>query len=135
MTASNQFTPLTLDLIEEGEFRDAIDKAIQVAQHDLASHVAHWGERAGKAKAEVCATIKMECSSSEDGVYSVEASLKIKAPSRPTRVTAAFSSQLSGGHLGLFVRGTGSTQGDPKQMHLPIPGGPIDVSIDTQKES
>ena len=125
MARGNEFTPLTLDLIEEGSFREAIERALADAQGELVRHVDKWEERAGKAKAEVNISIKFTCESTKDGVYSIEPTLKVKTPARPPRITAAFGGPLTRngettGEMALFVRGSGSTAGDPFQTHVPF---------------
>jgi len=126
MTTGNTFVPLTLELIEEGAFKKALDRHIAEAQAGLVEFVETWGERSGKAKAVIDMTIEIECQSIEDGIYSVTPKLKLKMPARPPRTTAAMSGSQKNPRTGetelcMFVRDTGSTPGDPNQMHLPLP--------------
>lgn len=119
MTIGNGLVPLTLELIEEGEFALALNEHLQLAQSDLIEHVEKWGERAGKAKAIVEMTIELECASVDDGVYAITPKLKLKTPARPPRATAAMSGyDKAQGQAVLFVRQSGSTPGDPRQMHF-----------------
>jgi len=125
MTTGNSFVPLSLELIEEGQFKAALDACLLKAQTALVEHVEQWRERAGKAKAIVEMAIELECQSVEDGVFSITPRLKLKLPARPPRPTAAMSGSQKDPLTGetmpvLFVRATGSTPGDPSQAHLPF---------------
>lgn len=122
MATGNSFVPLNLDLIEEGDFKAALNAHLAKAQKELVEFVERWGERAGKAKASLEMTIVLECQSVEDGVFSISPTLKLKLPARPCRATAAMSGyDRKAQQAVLFVRDTGSTPGDPTQMHLPRP--------------
>jgi len=133
MATGNTFLPLSLELIEEGAFKQALDRYLLKAQGELVEFVELWGERAGKAKAKVEMSIELECQSVEDGIFTITPRLTLKLPARPPRVTAAM-----GGHDPnamqhvLFVRDTGSTPGDPTQMHLPTPDR-IDVGVEGEE--
>lgn len=120
MATGNQYVPLTLELIEEGQFREDLDKAIAKAQEQLVQHVEHWQERATKAKAVVEMNLTFEVANVEDGFFSITPNLKVKLPARPGRTTAAMAGyDRKAKQAVLFVRDTGSTPGDPTQMHLP----------------
>lgn len=125
MASGNDFIPLTLSLIEEGAFVDAINYGIAQLQHDMVEHVEAWGERAAKAKAQIKIEINLSLLSVEDGHFMIESKLSLKAPGRPSKITAAFGGEIkedgkATGQRALFVRGSGSTEGDPTQRHLPI---------------
>ena len=122
MATGNSFVPLTLGLIEEGEFLLALNQHMAKAQAALVEHVEHWGERAGKAKAIVEMSIELQCQSVDDGVFTITPTLKLKLPARPPRPTAAMSGfDPVQKQAVLFVRDGGSTPGDPTQMHFPTP--------------
>lgn len=121
MAIGNGLVPLTLGLIEEGEFKLALDEHLLRAQAALIAHIEQWGERAGKAKASVEMTIELECASVDDGVFSITSRLKLKTPARPPRPTAAMSGyDKVQGQAVLFCRTSGTTPGDPRQTHMPF---------------
>lgn len=120
MATGNTYVPLTLELIEEGQFKLDLDQALRTAQSQLVEFTERWQDRAVKAKASVEMSIEFEVANVEDGFFSITPKLKVKLPARPGRVTAAMAGEdRKRGELCLFVRDTGSTPGDPTQMHLP----------------
>lgn len=119
----NNFVPLTLELIEEGEFIERVREKFREAQVALIDHVAQFGEEAKKAKAKVDVSIEISVASRKDNLFAIKPKVKLETPGHPVRATAAFAVKEAGedGQPMLFVRGSGSTQGDPSQMHLDLP--------------
>ncbi|HET99699.1 hypothetical protein LCGC14_0274050 [marine sediment metagenome] len=133
-TQGNQFVPLDLGLIEEGAFLASVNRAICKAQDELVRHVEAWGERAGKAKAVIDVSIELKCENPTpgEGFYTITPTLKIKLPARPPKTTSAMAGfDKARDQACLFVRETGSTEGDPNQMHLPM--GDAKEPTDTQR--
>lgn len=140
MARGNTFKPLTLELVEEGNFLKDADEALHKAQVKLVQHVLDHGLRSKKGKAEIKMTISLEITDVDDegsepeGMYAITTKIDTKLPGRPSRVTGSFAQEDDNGDLVLFVRDTGSTAGNPRQMKLDLTTGPIDVSIDTSEE-
>lgn len=118
--SSKQFEPLTLGLVEQGDLLDESNRAFQDMHRQLCRFVEHYGERAKGAAAEMTITIKLKCESVDDRVFGVEGTYKTKMPSRPARNTKAIQVTEDDGTTMLMVRSSGSTPGDPNQLHLPI---------------
>ena len=125
MSFGNEFVPFDINLIEEGCFMEDVHREVGKVQQQLAGYVDQYGEEARKAKASVTIKIDLEVDSVKDKTFKIKGSYKSTGPNRPKRTTSAFlvSGQRdpkTGKETGpqLFIRGTGSTPGDPRQMHL-----------------
>ena len=125
MATGNKWVPLTLELIEEGEFKRALDEKLAEAQQILVEHVERWGEKGKGAKAVLKMSVELKCEAVEEGVFSVSSKLTLDRPGRPIKVTASMSGSEKNGEGDtipiLFVRDSGSTAGNPRQMHIPLP--------------
>lgn len=120
MSGGKSFVPLTLGLLEQGDLLDECNKEFQRLQRELCKFVDHYADRAKGAEATLTLKIKIKCESVEDGVYGIDASYSTKLPARPSRNTKAIQVTEENGVSMLCVRDTGSTPGDPSQLHLPL---------------
>lgn len=125
MAFGNEFVPLDINLIEGGVFMEDVHQEIEKLQTKLAAYLSDYGQEAGKAKATVTLKIELEVDSVKDKTFKISGSFKSTAPTRPKRTTTAFLLDGKKNKKGvvvpqLFIRGTGSTAGDPRQMHLDL---------------
>lgn len=121
MALGNRFVPLRLSLIEEGELLEAVDEALADMQHRLTEYTQQWGEQAKGAKASLKLEVTLKVTNPTEAHVEVAGRLATSLPKRPVRVTSAFANRTDEGAYALFVRDSGSTAGDPTQMHLPTP--------------
>lgn len=120
MSTGKNFIPLTLGLVEQGDLLDECNKEFQRTQRRLCAFVDHFGEKAKGATAELTIKLKIKCESVDDRVFGIEGTYQAKLPQRPARNTKAIQITEDDGTAMLFVRDTGSTPGNPNQLHLPM---------------
>jgi len=100
---------------------DAVRDGFSRIQNDLAGHADKWDKRAEGSKASIRIDIELRVENAEDSIFSIHPTVKCTLPQRPKKPTAAMGGvNHQTGELCLFVRDSGSTDGDPKQMHLPM---------------
>ena len=107
--------PLTLDLIDEGEFREELDECLAEAQKILAEHRAKYEDESHKATIEVSAKVKLVIVNAKEGTVAIKSSVDIKRPKRPESFTTAIEAEGQTGEAVLFVKAGGSDSGDPTQ--------------------
>lgn len=118
-------TPLSMDLIEEGEFMDNANEELREVQSKIIEHVAAYGSEATKkSKAELQITIVI-APAGDGAAYSVKTSFKKKLPGRPSHVTLGIADREQTGELALFVRKSGSDDVSPKQGKLATNAGEV----------
>lgn len=121
------YRPLTLGLIEQGQLERDFNEEFLKVQQRLCAYVDAWGERAGKAKAEVTLKLTMVADRPEDFLFSVKGSITHKLPSRPARITSCFSDKGEDGQPCLFSRASGTTPGEVRQAVIFTDDGkPVD---------
>lgn len=122
MTIKN-FQPLTLGRVEEGELVREFNRAFRLQQEKLIEHVDRYGEKAKGASAEITLKVTVKCRDPEAGLFTAKTSMSKKDPQRPARTTTAFARVSDDEQAGLFVRASGSTEGDPTQLVLSTQDG------------
>lgn len=118
MGQGTQFVPLTVDLIDEGEFQDDFNAELKSLQIALAKFRRQWGEKSKGAKAVLAVKITLSVESHDDGAYAIKTSIESKIPKRPDTVSLAIEGQDQNDSLALFVRTSGSDRDDPRQSKL-----------------
>lgn len=113
-----KFLPLTLELIEEGQFVEDFESELAHAQRALIAFVKRHGGSAKGAKAEVNVKITIGAGDIESQVYSITSAIKTTIPRRLTGLSSAIQDFCDDGTETLFVRETGSDDGDPRQGKL-----------------
>lgn len=120
-----KFVPLEISGIDEGNFLDEANKALQQAQTGLIQFVRKYGEAANGAKAVVNIAITIQKEDKGDDIYSIKATLQQKLPAVPPSLTMAMETEKDNGEPSLFVRASGSTADDPRQGVLCTQDGRI----------
>lgn len=132
---STRFIPVTLDLIDEGEFVEGINAELEKATQAITAYCREHGDKAHKAKAKLKIEIEMCVVNAADGAYSIKNTIKTEHPGRPSSVSLAVGGEDERGQGTLFVRGSGSDQHHPRQAKLatrdgrvidPVSGEPLD---------
>jgi hypothetical protein len=112
----SQFKPLTLDLIEEGDFLKAVNEALLDVQRQLLEVVGRYGAQACSGmKAGLTVSIGFKMEDMGDRTFSIAGDIRKTVPTRPKVHTVGLSDQLDDGRPALFVRATGSSIDDPRQ--------------------
>lgn len=119
---ATKFAPLTLELIDEGEFLKQANQELVRIQGELRRYRAQHGDRAVKAKAKLVMEVNLQCELSDD-TYSVKSLSKTTLPSLPPTVTMAMGGETQDEKDCLFVRKSGSTPDTPKQGVLTTKDG------------
>ncbi len=125
---AKQFVPLTLALVSEGDFLVEADTELATAQQGLLAFVRQHGERAAGAKAKVTLEITLVCDNPKAEAFSIKAQAKRTLPARPAVVSSAIGADDEGVPA-LFVRRSGSDEGDPLQGKLATRNG---VTVNTE---
>ena len=112
------FVPLSVMLIDEGEFLGDLDLELQDLQEAVAKFRRVYGEKAKGAKAKLTIDIEIAIEDVDDDAYSVKTSMKATHPKRPASVSIAMGGETDDGKLALFVRKSGSDKTSPKQGKL-----------------
>ncbi len=126
--------PLTAELIDEGEMLEELDIELSKAQRLIEAFRKRWGDAALKAGVQLDLKIKFVCVDTNEGMYRTEWDMQIKRPKRPKSVSTAIASEDDLGNAALFVRSSGSDDGDPRQMKLATRDGrtidPVTGAVD-----
>lgn len=118
-----KYAPLALGLIEEGRLAKSLDDEIARGARHLVQHVREYGRDATK-KSKVEVTLKVTISPvGDENGYVVAGAISTKTPGRPLHTTMAVHEQEQTGEDVLFVRKTGSSSDDPRQMRLATDDG------------
>lgn len=128
------YAPLTVELIEEGNFVEHVNEELTKVSNALLSHVAKFGVAGTKgAKAKLVVTITLEHEGTSDGDYEIETKFKAETPARPKQTTRAVheADEKTGEEL-LMVRASGSDESSPRQLKLATLDGRA-VDPDTHK--
>ena len=122
------FVPLTLELVNEGNFVDEINEALQEAQGELIKHVEKHELKAKGAKVVLNVKIVMACMDPEARSYGCAASIKKVSPDRPAIVSMLIASNTQDDKKRLLCRRSGSSRDVPHQQKICTEDGrPIDV--------
>lgn len=125
----SKFTALRkLSQIEEGELERSLNEKIESEAQYLIGHTRRYGISAtAKHKCVIQLSITIEPGDGRRGGkggveeaedYLVSGKITTKRPGRPTRMTRVIHEQEQTGEDVLFVRASGSDEGDPRQMKL-----------------
>ena len=115
MPPIKMLVPLEIDLIDEGQFVENINKALCELQEKLIAHVKKYDLRAAKAKASVKAEIVLVCLDPEQDAYGCVASIKTTLPSAPASATMLMAGETQTGEDCLMCRKSGSAKDTPRQ--------------------
>ncbi len=128
----SNYVPVTLEGIEEGVFKKALDKAISDASIDLVSHVREFGADETKGAKSVV-TMKVTISSLGDygdlEMFDVAGELSVKSPARPKRHTQAVSGEDDHGRQTVVCKPTGTNADNVHQGQL-YPPQPSEETAD-----
>lgn len=108
--------PLTLELIDEGQFQFDLEQCLAEAQSILAEHRNIYGDQSHKATVEVVAKVKMTIVQASEGTVAIKAGVQVKRPERPASVTTAIESTDQTGKPAMFVKSGGSDADHPRQL-------------------
>ncbi len=125
------FKAMHLVDIDEGKFVADIDEEIDETAKAHIAHIARFGSQI-TGKTTSCVTVKLtiEFDGNSDGIYTLKGEVSRKLPARPSSVTRAFEEREQDGTAALFVRASGSDDGNPRQMKLATKDG-RGIDIDT----
>jgi len=112
---AKKFSPLKLELIDEGRFMGQAEEDLSDLQAQLAHYCEEHGEKAKGAKAKLTIEVSLVSENPEQDLFSIKAVVKKQLPGRPPSVTAAIGSDDQEGQHCLFVRNSGSTEDSPRQ--------------------
>lgn len=113
-----RFVPLSLDLIDEGQFLADANAELLKLQRKLREHREEHGEAANNAKAKLTIEVTLQCLADDAAAFSVKALSKVVLPGRPAKVTLAIGGIDDNRQPCLFVRSSGSTADSPEQAVL-----------------
>lgn len=112
------FVPLSLDLIQEGQFVLDINTDLQELQRKLIQYVNKHGDAATKAKGKLTIEILIGCANPEQEAYGIVTTITQSLPKRPPKASLAMSGEDQDGNLVLLVRNSGSDESNPEQGKL-----------------
>ncbi len=118
-----QFSPLSVELIEEGRFLAAVNDDLRKAQASIVQHVKKYGPLAKKSKAVVKITVALICTDPENDGYATKATTSLTVPGRPPSVSLAIGGEMDDEQNVLFVRRSGSGKDSPRQRVLTTEDG------------
>jgi len=125
-----RFVPLTLGLIEEGQYAEEADNLFQHLQRQMIEYVHRYGtELATGAKGKLALTITIEFQGRNERDFSIRGEMRATLPARPPIVSRATAGETDDGDKALFVRPTGSSALPPQQGKLVTRSGDV---IDTK---
>jgi len=113
-----KFVPLTLNLIEEGQFLADLDAALAEAQRKLIEFVELEGAKAKKAKSVLKIAIALTAADVENAAYTIATEIKTTYPGRLNQVSLAVQEYTDDQQPALFVRASGSDEDSPRQGKL-----------------
>ena len=114
---------IQLDKIEQGEFKNDCQAAIEELSRAFVEHIETYGKSAA---ASLAMKVGLKYNSETKGIAIVTDITKT-LPKKPSGVTTAFIETAESGEKTLFTLISGSTDGDPKQQLLcSEKGGTID---------
>lgn len=123
-----KYTSLTLDLIEEGRMKVALQEELDLIQRALVLYRKRYGPDSKGAKAELNLKLTLKIEDPDDEFYSITSAISSKRPGRPQRATLAIEGEDEKGRPILFTRKSGTTQEHPGQTLLFTDDGrPIDL--------
>lgn len=117
-----------LSQIEEGELERSFNERLEAETQYLIGHTRKYGiEHTSKHKCVITLTVTIEPGDGrrkgqggreEADDYLVSGKVKASRPGRPMRITRMIHEQEQTGEDALFVRASGSDEGDPRQLKL-----------------
>jgi hypothetical protein len=122
----SQYKPLTLELIEEGDYLKAVNNALLELQRQMIVVKREYGAEACKGMVgSLSAKIKIKLEDMGERTFSISGEITKSVPIRPKMTTVGLEDDQDSGVPALFVRSTGSSQDDPRQGVLfPSPNAP-----------
>lgn len=119
----SQYKPLSLELIEEGDYLKAINAALLEAQKQLIEVKRTYGaEACAGMVAKITATVKLKVEDMGDRTFSIAGEIGKSVPFRPKMLTVGIEDDTNGSGPALYVRSSGSSHIDPRQGVL-FPAG------------
>jgi hypothetical protein len=122
---ATKFKPLTIDLIDEGEFLNELNADLHKLQGKLVEFMQKHKANAKNALGVLTIKVKMKCIDPDNGMFSVKAATQIQQPNRPPSETLAMAEENDAGEPALFVRNTGSSKAPPQQGKLTTNRGEV----------
>lgn len=128
-----EYKELKIDMIEEGLFKDDINKIFANLQKQHGKLVDEWKHNAVGTVSELNIKIKLKCTSHEDNTFLVGTDIKQKMPCRPARVSMALMDKNEKGDACLYTNSAGSSHTHPNQSVL-FNGEKVDENGEIIKE-
>lgn len=123
---ATKFLPLSLALINEGQFLEDIDDDLRELQRKLANFQRTYGIESLKAVAKLKIEISLKVENDEsDGAFSITTSVATIEPKRPKTLSLAIGGVDEDNNMALFVRASGSDENHPKQLKLATKNGQV----------
>lgn len=113
-----KFVPLTLNLIEEGQFLEDLEEQLAEGQRKLIQFVEREGAKAKKSKAVLKIEIALSADDPENSAYTIKTAIKSTWPGRLNQVSLAVQEFTDDSQPALFVRSSGSDEDSPRQGKL-----------------
>lgn len=117
--------PLTLELIDEGQFLAELEHEVMKAQEILGDFQQEHGDASEKGTVEVTAKIKFKITNPKEGTVQISTGTQTKRPQRPGSVTTSIQSEDESGKTRLYVKGGGSDGGHPRQTKFATRDGEL----------
>lgn len=139
---TTKFTPLELNLIDEGRFMAQANNDLLDMERRLVRFMDTYGEKAKGAKAKMTIEISLAVEDPGDELVSVKAQIKKSIPASPASATLAMVAEDDKQQRCLFVRRSGSSATKPAQSVLstedgktidPDTGEPIKITGKTKE--
>lgn len=125
---ANEFVPLSLEKIEEGQFLEDANSALLQLQNILVKHVRRYGDNAKKAKAVLTLKVGLICIDPERDMYAIAANTTTSLPSAPPFTDYLLPGKSEDGSDVLECRRSGATGDDPRQkVFATRDGRPVDL--------
>lgn len=118
-----KFTPLTMDLIDEGDFQKQVQTDLRNLQAAMVNYAKKHRDRAEGSKGKLMIEITLVCDVPGDLAFSVKALTKTTVPNSPASFSVAMGESDDDDQPALFVRGSGSSKSPPQQGVLTTQDG------------
>ncbi len=109
------FAPLSLELINEGQFMERVNDSLLEMQQQLERFRIEHKESSQKARAKLSIEVELVVVDHQDGGYGIKATYKSVLPRHPASTSLAMAGETQDGRPALMVRQSGSDRDSPRQ--------------------